>query len=240
MNVPNPIPAGSKFTIIDNDGSDAITGTFQGVAEGGFVSAGGQSFTVSYVGGDGNDVVLTRSKLGPHRHQLHGEQRRRAAFANHHHHRANFANPVDAAQFQTVGAVALVRTVATSTGTVGTAVDNTNGLIVSPATGLVTSITLTFSNVVNAGINNGSLADGRWQLAIPPAGFTSTADDPTLRRLFGDSNNDGTVDGTDFGDFGNSFGLTLCPALTRSTPTPMAPWTAPTSRSSAPALGLTL
>ena len=75
----------------------------------------------------------------------------------------------------------------------------------------MTSITLTFSNVVNAGINNGSLADGRWQLSVLPAGFTSTAGDPTLRRLFGDSNNDGTVDGTDFGDFGNSFGLTFVP-----------------------------
>lgn len=30
-----------------------------------------------------------------------------------------------------------------------------------------------------------------------------------LRRLFGDNNNDGTVDGTDFGDLGNVFGQTV-------------------------------
>ena len=87
--------------------------------------------------------------------------------------------------------------------------NTSNGLIVSPATGMVSSITLTFANVVNSGVENGSLADGRWQLAVVPAGFTSTAGDTTLRRLFGDNNNDGTVDGTDFGNFGNDFGLTL-------------------------------
>ena len=53
------------------------------------------------------------------------------------------------------------------------------------------------------------LADGRWQLAIPYLRFTSALNDPTLRRLFGDSINDATVDGTDFGDFGNSFGQTV-------------------------------
>jgi hypothetical protein len=33
--------------------------------------------------------------------------------------------------------------------------------------------------------------------------------DPSLRRLFGNSNNDSTVDGTDFGAFGNVFGTTF-------------------------------
>ena len=46
-------------------------------------------------------------------------------------------------------------------------------------------------------------------MAIPSASFQSTLNDPTLRRLFGDSNNDGTVDGTDFGDFGAVFAQTV-------------------------------
>ena len=79
----------------------------------------------------------------------------------------------------------------------------------APAAGSVSSITLTFANTVNAGVENGSLADGRWRLAIPSASFQSTLNDPTLRRLFGDSNNDGTVDGTDFGDFGAVFAQTV-------------------------------
>ncbi len=36
-----------------------VTGTFAGAAEGGIVSAGGASFKVSYVAGDGNDVSIT-------------------------------------------------------------------------------------------------------------------------------------------------------------------------------------
>src|SRR5439155_11612812 len=50
---------GATFTIINNDGSDAIVGTLAGLPEGATVTLSGQSFTISYVGGTGNDVVLT-------------------------------------------------------------------------------------------------------------------------------------------------------------------------------------
>jgi len=54
-------PVGTPFTIIDNDGSDAITGTFAGAPEGGTVTnpISGQRYAVTYQGGDGNDVVIT-------------------------------------------------------------------------------------------------------------------------------------------------------------------------------------
>lgn len=52
--------AGDKFTIIDNRSSTAISGTFAGLAEGATLAFGtGGVLSVSYVGGDGNDVVLT-------------------------------------------------------------------------------------------------------------------------------------------------------------------------------------
>src|SRR5205823_5973189 len=51
--------AGTTFRLIDNDGNDAVTGTLAGLAEGAQVSAGGVAFTLSYHGGDGNDVTLT-------------------------------------------------------------------------------------------------------------------------------------------------------------------------------------
>jgi hypothetical protein len=51
--------AGDAFMIIANDDADAITGTFDGLAEGATLTLGGQVFAISYVGGDGNDVVLT-------------------------------------------------------------------------------------------------------------------------------------------------------------------------------------
>jgi fibronectin-binding autotransporter adhesin len=50
---------GQKYTIISNDASDAVTGTFQTLAEGATFTVSGVVFKISYVGGDGNDVVLT-------------------------------------------------------------------------------------------------------------------------------------------------------------------------------------
>ncbi|MDY3563725.1 autotransporter-associated beta strand repeat-containing protein [Gemmata sp. JC673] len=50
---------GAQFALITNDGSDAVVGTFAGLAEGATVTAGSATFTISYAGGDGNDVVLT-------------------------------------------------------------------------------------------------------------------------------------------------------------------------------------
>jgi autotransporter-associated beta strand protein len=48
----------SVFTIIDNDGTDPIVGTFNGLAEGASLTISGKPFVISYVGGDGNDVTL--------------------------------------------------------------------------------------------------------------------------------------------------------------------------------------
>ena len=58
------INEGEEFVIIDNRSSTAVSGVFQGLAEGAeLVIAGANGvlvpFTISYVGGDGNDVVLS-------------------------------------------------------------------------------------------------------------------------------------------------------------------------------------
>jgi fibronectin-binding autotransporter adhesin len=53
----SPITVGEKFTIINNDGTDAVIGMF---AQGSTVTgSNGDKFTINYRGGDGNDVVLT-------------------------------------------------------------------------------------------------------------------------------------------------------------------------------------
>ena len=53
------IPApGTNFLLIENDDSDPITGTFTSLLEGASITLGGQPFTISYIGGTGNDVVL--------------------------------------------------------------------------------------------------------------------------------------------------------------------------------------
>ena len=54
------VPAISDIiVIINNDGTDQVTGTFAGIAEGGTFVSEGILWQVSYVGGDGNDVVVT-------------------------------------------------------------------------------------------------------------------------------------------------------------------------------------
>lgn len=62
------IPEGFKiskddtFTIIDNKHTSAVDGTFKDLPEGATFKAGGESdgvFKITYVGGDGNDVVLS-------------------------------------------------------------------------------------------------------------------------------------------------------------------------------------
>ncbi|AWM39736.1 Extracellular serine protease precursor [Gemmata obscuriglobus] len=50
---------GTTFALINNDGSDAVSGTFAGLAEGATITSGSATYAISYVGGDGNDVVLT-------------------------------------------------------------------------------------------------------------------------------------------------------------------------------------
>ena len=53
------IKKGDTFTIIDNKGPISVKGTFKDLPEGAEITAGGVTFKISYVGGDGNDIVLT-------------------------------------------------------------------------------------------------------------------------------------------------------------------------------------
>ena len=55
------IKKGDTFTIINNRGTSPIDGSamFKDLPEGAEVTVGGAIFKISYVGGDGNDVVLT-------------------------------------------------------------------------------------------------------------------------------------------------------------------------------------
>ncbi len=53
----SPSP-GDVFVIINNDGVDAVNGTFGGLAEGDSIAVGATTLVISYLGGDGNDVIL--------------------------------------------------------------------------------------------------------------------------------------------------------------------------------------
>ena len=54
---------GQPFLLIDNDGADPVVGKFQGLPEGATFDASGAAFQISYVGGTGNDVVVTALAL---------------------------------------------------------------------------------------------------------------------------------------------------------------------------------
>lgn len=56
---------GNQFTIIINDGSDPVVGTFSGLPQNGKIYIGGELFQINYSGGSGNDVVLSRLVTPP-------------------------------------------------------------------------------------------------------------------------------------------------------------------------------
>jgi hypothetical protein len=51
---------GTEYILINNDGTDRVIGTFRGKAEGAKFKIGSYTFRISYRGGSGNDIVLTR------------------------------------------------------------------------------------------------------------------------------------------------------------------------------------
>jgi hypothetical protein len=50
---------GQALVVVDNDGADPVTGTFGGLPEGATINLNANELQISYVGGTGNDIVLT-------------------------------------------------------------------------------------------------------------------------------------------------------------------------------------
>ena len=50
---------GNAFTIINKTSGGAVIGTFAGLPEGATFVSSGRTYQITYVGGDGNDVVIT-------------------------------------------------------------------------------------------------------------------------------------------------------------------------------------
>jgi hypothetical protein len=56
-----PAVGSTAFTVVNNQGSSAISGIFAGLPEGATFTVNGMTFQITYKGGTGNDVVLTRT-----------------------------------------------------------------------------------------------------------------------------------------------------------------------------------
>ena len=60
------VPFNQPMTIIQNDGTDPVAGTFSGLPEGRVARIGTNGvYRITYTGGDGNDVVITRVTAEP-------------------------------------------------------------------------------------------------------------------------------------------------------------------------------
>ncbi len=65
LNAVGTLPNAREFVLLVNDGADAISGTFAGLPEGATIPDFNPPTTISYHGGDGNDVsIRTASVLG--------------------------------------------------------------------------------------------------------------------------------------------------------------------------------
>jgi hypothetical protein len=214
------------FKIIDNDGTDSVTGTFSGLPEGATVSLNGSIFTISYVGGDGNDVTLTAPTVaGPQApvvtsvvldegtggiiNGIDGTKQRsevrriRVTFSES----VTFSGAV-ANAFSLNRSATSLATPAGGTGTVS--------IVANPATGPASSVTLTFGagTFVDA---TASLQDGIYNFSIVASQVSGAAGNLNGSgygagsnysiagsyankwfRFYGDYNADGNVDQVDY------------------------------------------
>jgi hypothetical protein len=200
---------GTLFDILVNTSGSPITGTFAGLPQGASFFVTGQLFSISYAGGTGNDVVVTRiagpTVLGT---QVNDGAAQRSLVTSL---QVTFSTQVTFA-----GAVADAFTFTRSGG--GSVAFAASASVV----GGVTVVTL--GNFTGGETEFGSLADGRYTLTalanqitvggmqLDGNGDGTAGDDYTfgdaqgLFRMFGDVNGDQIINGFDFGYFKNAFG----------------------------------
>jgi hypothetical protein len=179
-----PVAPGDRFVIIDNAGSDAVSGTFKDLPEGATFSEDGHILRISYRGGDGNDVVLTAVAAVGAIHYAAPGQPVRVTFS-----------PTPAG----VGEDDLTL-VNLTTGAVTPA--SSADFSYDPATG---TATWSFS-----GVAGGRLPDGNYRATLDETTATGAASAVTFEFfvLAGDVNRDRSVNGSDFSILAGNFGRT--------------------------------
>jgi autotransporter-associated beta strand protein len=211
LNVGSADPVGTRFTLIDNDGSDPVTGTFDGLPQGAIMDINGHLYTIDYAGDTGNDVVLTRRAnviVTNTRINDGSAQRSRLTSLT-----VTFSDPV---------------TFSITPATAFTLVRNSDGAVETfnaTATVMNGVTVVTLDNFSGNATQFGSLADGRYTLTAlasqisffgepldgngnGTAGDNFTFNDTQgLFRFFGDINGDRHVDIADFGLFSSTFNL---------------------------------
>lgn len=210
-----PTSLNDSFIVIENAGFSPVVGTFTNLPEGSLIIVGPDAYSLSYKGGNGNDITLTRTVPGAPRVQSvqvndgSSQRSRVTSVTVAFDQTVNFATTASAA-FQ------LVRQSDSQL------VTFTASTVNNPST----SVTLTFNGGAFAA---GSLLDGRYTLTVLASQVSGAngaldgdsdgtgGDDyvhvgtpgvgPRLYRMFGDSDGDGDIDAQDFAAFRGAFGL---------------------------------
>jgi hypothetical protein len=192
---------GTSFRIIDNDGSDPINGTFNGLLEGATFTVNGAIFQISYIGGTGNDVVVTRfNPNAPHVAQvIVGDGAAQRSSVNQlkvvfDRIISYTDSPEKAFKLQKIVG--------------GLPVGNVGILVTTVTVGNHSEVTLTFTSDTTFG----SLNDGRYRLNVIGERIVSNGapmeSDYVLNfhRMYGDTNGDARIDIADFGLFSTTYG----------------------------------
>jgi hypothetical protein len=215
-----PSVVNDTYTLINNDGTDAVVGTFAGLPQGTAVALSGLPYRISYAGGTGNDVTLTRlAHAGVASVAVNGGavQRSRVTEVT-----VTFNTLVTLSVGQ-AQAIQVARTgPGTPTGNVTLSLD------LSGSTATQTVARLTFGGSL---AEVGSLKDGTYTLTVfgalvtGPGGLALDGDNngvaggdfvygtdqslEKLYRFFGDINGDRFVNGADFAFFRTAFGTSF-------------------------------
>jgi len=194
-------PAGQVLTLIRNDGTDPVLGTFAGLPAGSTVVVAAFAATISYTGGDGNDVTLTTMPPSPAVVQSVVIDNGTAQRSQVRSITVTFNRPVGFTGL-TPAAFQLARSGPGTTGNV------TLGVDLSGSNATQTIARLTFSGPLTEGPN--SLIDGNYTLTVfggqVQGGLQGGDNVSTLFRLFGDIDGNKAVNGLDLAAFRNAFG----------------------------------
>ncbi|HTK73955.1 MAG TPA: dockerin type I domain-containing protein [Gemmataceae bacterium] len=199
------VAPGQVLTIIANDGTDPVSGTFAGLPQGGMIVHGAFASTISYTGGDGNDVTLTTVPLPPAVVQsvaIDSGVAQRSVIRS-------ITVTFDRLVSFTGSPEAAFRL--TRTGPSGATGNVTLATDFSGSTATQTVVRLTFSGALtNPWGKTTTLSDGNYTLTVFSAqiqnGVQGGDNVTSFFRLFGDINGDRAVNGLDLTAFRNSFG----------------------------------
>jgi autotransporter-associated beta strand protein len=205
----SPVALGTSIRIINNDGTDAVTGTFTNLPQGATFFAGNQLFAISYTGGTGNDVVVTRTG-GP------------TVLSTQVNDGAAQRSRITSLQVTFSAQVTFAGTVASAF----MLTRNGGGAVAFAASAsVVNGVTVvSLNSFTGSETEFGSLKDGRYTLTALAGQITfnglqldgngdgtagdnlTFGDNQGLFRYFGDVNGDQVVNGFDLGFFRNTFG----------------------------------